>query len=179
MIRRSIREYRSDKEVNQKLNDLDQVSNANDLIDEIKIRIEALEGERKTILAPMEAVSQLVTKFFQNSGISFGPRLKIGEAATAVNSELLSAGEKQLLSFICYNAFYSNTIVFIDEPELSLHVDWQRILFSVLLKQGSNNQFVIATHSPFIYSRYPEKEVCIDPENDRGGELDSRFSLDL
>ena len=38
-------------------------------------------------------------------------------------------GEKQMLSFLCYNAFANQTCIFIDEPEISLHVDWQRILF--------------------------------------------------
>lgn len=81
---------------------------------------------------------------------------------------MLSAGEKQMLSFICYNAFYNNTIFFIDEPELSLHVDWQRRLFLTLNQQNPSNQFIITTHSPFIYSKYPEKEVCVDIKKDKG-----------
>ncbi|WP_404977927.1 AAA family ATPase [Agrobacterium tumefaciens] len=56
--------------------------------------------------------------------------------------------------------------IFIDEPELSLHVDWQRQLFPLLLSQQQSNQFIIATHSPFIYSKYPDREVVVDP--DRG-----------
>lgn len=87
---------------------------------------------------------------------------------TAFDINCLSAGEKQILNFISYNAFYDNTIFFIDEPEISLHADWQRILFRMLMKQNPTNQFIISTHSPFIYSKYPEKEVCIDPELDRG-----------
>ena len=55
-----------------------------------------------------------------------------------------------------------NTIFLIDEPELSLHVDWQRILFRKLMEQGSSNQFIVATHSPFIYSQYPQKELFLD-----------------
>jgi predicted ATPase len=73
-----------------------------------------------------------------------------------------------MLSFIAYNAFYRDAVFFIDEPELSLHVDWQRQLFSILLSQQTSNQFVIATHSPFIYSKYPDKELLIDPS--RGDE---------
>lgn len=67
-----------------------------------------------------------------------------------------------MLSFLCYNFFYDNSIIFIDEPELSLHTDWQRLLFPILLKQKKDNQFIIATHSPFIYSKYPDKEIIID-----------------
>jgi predicted ATP-dependent endonuclease of OLD family len=71
-----------------------------------------------------------------------------------------------MLSFICYNAFYRESVVFIDEPELSLHVDWQRQLFTILQNQQSSNQFIIATHSPFIYSKYPDKEISLG--DDRG-----------
>ncbi len=66
-----------------------------------------------------------------------------------------------MLSFICYNAFHKNSIVFIDEPELSLHVDWQRQLYPILKSQESGNQFIFATHSPFIYGKYPDKEVMV------------------
>lgn len=76
----------------------------------------------------------------------------------------LSAGEKQLLTFISYNIFHSNTIFFIDEPELSLHVDWQSKLFSLLKEQNPTNQFIISTHSPFIYSIFPDKEIVIDSD---------------
>ncbi|KOR09775.1 hypothetical protein ABW55_16105, partial [Acinetobacter sp. C15] len=80
----------------------------------------------------------------------------------------LSAGEKQILTLISYNSFIDNTIFFIDEPEISLHADWQRILFRILMKQNPTNQFIITTQSPFIYSKYPKNEVCVDPTSDRG-----------
>lgn len=92
--------------------------------------------------------------------------LNFGDAANAINSDLLSAGEKQMFSFIAYNTFYQDTIFIIDEPELSLHIDWQRTLFPTLLKQGTSNQFIVATHSPFIYSKYPDKELQLI--SDRG-----------
>ena len=86
-------------------------------------------------------------------------------AKGAIASDKLSSGEKQMLSFLCYNAFSENTAIFIDEPELSLHVDWQRLLLPTLLEQGTGNQFFIATHSPFIYAKYPDKEI---PLGDKG-----------
>ena len=89
------------------------------------------------------------------------------EAKEAISSDKLSAGEKQMLSFLCYNAFSDNMPIFIDEPELSLHVDWQRLLFPTLLKQGQKNQFFVATHSPFIYAKYPDKEFLLN--DNRGG----------
>ncbi|AOX21148.1 hypothetical protein A0U90_02775 [Kozakia baliensis] len=135
---------------------------ADAILDEVATQIVESEHRREAIMAPFEAVRKLVERLFRNYGINFGTRMSFGDAANAVNSDSLSAGEKQMLSFICYNAFYSNAAVLIDEPELSLHVDWQRQLFSILLSQQSSNQFIIATHSPFIYGKYPDKEVSID-----------------
>lgn len=86
----------------------------------------------------------------------------MGEAKEAMFSDKLSAGEKQMLSFICYNAFSQDSVFFIDEPEISLHVDWQRTLFPTLMSQSSNNQFFVATHSPFIYSKYEDMMVSPD-----------------
>jgi predicted ATP-dependent endonuclease of OLD family len=58
-------------------------------------------------------------------------------------------------------------VIFIDEPELSLHPDWQRLLMPTLLEIAPTNQFFIATHSPFIYAKYPDKEIILD--QDKGG----------
>lgn len=140
----------------------DKLNSANQLLDDIRMEIEGMEGSREDIMRPLEAVRDLVMQLFRHAGIRLG-RLRFGDAAVAVNSDALSAGEKQMLSFIAYNAFYRNAVFLIDEPELSLHVDWQRQLFSVLMSQQTSNQFIIATHSPFIYSKYPEKELLIDP----------------
>ncbi|WP_347554849.1 AAA family ATPase [Robbsia sp. KACC 23696] len=147
-----IRQYENTQTVKQ---------DADALLSETRAEIEKIEEFSSKTLAPLTAIRALVEKLFQHSGISFGKRLSFGDAAAAVNSDALSAGEKQMLSFICYNAFYKNSIIFIDEPELSLHVDWQRRLYAILESQESGNQFIFATHSPFIYGKYPEKEVSI------------------
>lgn len=148
--------------------DADRLDSANQLLDDIRAEIEGMEGSREEIMRPLEAVRNLAMRLFRHSGIKLGRNLNFGDAAGAVNSDALSAGEKQMLSFIAYNAFYRDSVFLIDEPELSLHVDWQRQLFSVLMAQQTSNQFVIATHSPFIYSKYPDKELLIDPS--RGDE---------
>ena len=68
-----------------------------------------------------------------------------------------------LQRFLC-----KDTAIFIDEPELSLHVDWQRpsLAYTLLGTRQRDNQFFVATHSPFIYTKYPDKEFMLD--EDRG-----------
>ncbi|MFN8351883.1 MAG: ATP-binding protein [Flavobacteriales bacterium] len=136
-----------------------------DLIKSIQEDIESVEAKRVDTLKPFTALAGLVQRIFQYKGIVFSG-LTIGEVSNAIASEKLSAGEKQMLSFICYNTFVQGSVIFIDEPELSLHPDWQRTLVPILLEQGSGNQFFMATHSPFIYAKYPEKEIILS--EDRG-----------
>lgn len=152
-----IRQYEKTQSVRQE---------ADALLSETRAEIEKIEEFRSETMKPLDAIWVLVEKLFQHSGISFGKRLSFGDTADAIASDSLSAGEKQMLSFICYNAFHKNSVIFIDEPELSLHVDWQRQLYPVLQSQDSGNQFIFATHSPFIYAKYPDKEVSIG--SDRG-----------
>ena len=110
---------------------------------------------------PFKVLSQMVSEVFGDKTIKISPTLGFGAGGVKVPASKLSAGEKQMFGFLVYNALLKNAIIFIDEPELSLHVDWQRILFRQLMEQGSNNQFIVATHSPFIYSQYPQKELFL------------------
>ncbi|MCY4025591.1 MAG: AAA family ATPase [Acidobacteria bacterium] len=66
----------------------------------------------------------------------------------------LSSGEQQEL-VLHYDLLFrvpSNTVVMIDEPELSLHVAWQKRFLPELLETVKLSEFdaVVATHSPFI-----------------------------
>ena len=36
------------------------------------------------------------------------------------------------------------------------------------MSQETDNQFIVSTHSPFIYSKYPEKELAL--ALDKGGQ---------
>ena len=44
----------------------------------------------------------------------------------------------------------TNSILIMDEPEISLHFEWQKQLIEVIRKLNPNVQLIIATHSPFI-----------------------------
>lgn len=129
-----------------------------ELIDSIQRDIELVDANRNKTFRPFAVLNELVQRIFQYKGISMST-FTIGEVSDAIASDKLSAGEKQMLSFICYNTFTKDSVIFIDEPELSLHPDWQRTLVPILLEQSKSNQFFMATHSPFIYAKYPDKEI--------------------
>ena len=67
----------------------------------------------------------------------------------------LSSGEKQLL-YILLTVFLQNhepSILLLDEPEISMHIYWQRELISIIRELNPNCQLIIATHSPTIISQ--------------------------
>ena len=168
----------------QRNSDKDKVSEIPESASSLLDAIQKVDKETERMKKPFSVLSELTRKIFRynailvteklilgekNDGLAFGEGsedIAIEEINDAISSDKLSSGEKQMLSYLCYNAFYKDTAIFIDEPELSLHVDWQRRLFPTLLEQGENNQFFVATHSPFIYAKYPDKEFLLD--EDRG-----------
>ncbi len=149
--------------------------NDKNVLQEIEDLVKETDNQKDTLLKPFKVLSNLIREIFTDKSISINRVLTLGEAQNAISSDKLSAGEKQMLSFLCYNYFSEKTSIFIDEPELSLHTDWQRILFPTLLEQGSDNQFFVATHSPFIYTKYPDKEHILDL--DKGNQL-SKWTVD-
>ena len=82
----------------------------------------------------------------------------------------LSSGEKQLflrtLAIRMLNP--ENSIILIDEPELSLHPKWQQRIVDVYRKIGKNNQIIIATHSPHILGSVRKENIMLlDKDDDR------------
>lgn len=67
----------------------------------------------------------------------------------------LSSGEKQLVYILIKILLQNNEeyIVFMDEPEISLHVDWQEHLIEVVRELNPNCQLIIASHAPALLMR--------------------------
>lgn len=61
-----------------------------------------------------------------------------------------------------------NSIILIDEPELSLHPKWQERIIKVYERIGKNNQIIIATHSPHILGSVPKENIIILSKNEEG-----------
>jgi predicted ATPase len=69
------------------------------------------------------------------------------------NLSTLSSGERQILTMLFSATRMSATdtgVFLIDEPELSLHVDWQRIILTELNAQAPSRQIIACTHSPEV-----------------------------
>ena len=79
--------------------------------------------------------------------------ITVGETKDAISSDKLSSGEKQMLSFLCYNAFSGDTAIFIDEPELSLHVIGETITIKGSIRECQCPQKSPYHRSLWLYCR--------------------------
>lgn len=85
-----------------------------------------------------------------------GSRMPIFQNSLGKTFEIdgLSSGEKQLFFRIMALKMIeaNNSIILIDEPEISLHPSWQQKILKLYENVGENNQVIVATHSPHVIS---------------------------
>lgn len=64
----------------------------------------------------------------------------------------LSSGERQVVFIFLkvINASINNSLILMDEPEISLHLSWQEKLLDEISKVNTSSQIIIVTHSPAI-----------------------------
>lgn len=72
-----------------------------------------------------------------------------------LNVNQLSSGEKQLVSILITTILQEGkeVIFFMDEPEISLHVDWQEQLIDIIKTLNPNCQLIISSHAPAVLMR--------------------------
>lgn len=93
--------------------------------------------------------------------------LTIQDKNGPISLNMLSSGEKQLVFLLCAAivARRSRSLILIDEPELSLNYKWQRMIAGSLANLSSpSTQFVTASHSIEIISRYADSSVELHNE---------------
>lgn len=64
----------------------------------------------------------------------------------------LSSGEKQMLVILLTVLVRDNDhcVLFMDEPEASLHIEWQQRLIGMIRELNPNLQLILTTHSPAV-----------------------------
>lgn len=81
---------------------------------------------------------------------------------TQIKLDDLSSGEKQIISFMSY-LYLDNKpkLVLIDEPELSLSIEWQRLVIPDMIESKNVVQLLAITHSPFIFDNALNKKAKV------------------
>lgn len=65
---------------------------------------------------------------------------------------MLSSGEKQMLIILLTVLVEDRqpTVLLMDEPEVSLHIEWQQKLLELILDLNPSAQIIVTTHSPAV-----------------------------
>jgi predicted ATPase len=108
----------------------------------------------------IQSLFQQIDALFEGTGkkISIDPFsnklvFKRGESLIQLNE--LSSGEKQIM-LILFRVFLMEKqpyLLLMDEPEISLHIEWQYKLIKVIRELNSNCQLILSTHSPSIFGK--------------------------
>ncbi|MFA0164388.1 AAA family ATPase [Vibrio splendidus] len=131
-------------------------------VDEAIGEIEKVYFSKQETLGRFETFKTIINEFlssekkfsFDDSGIfsfTFKDR--------PVDIEQLSSGEQHLIAILgklCTTAYGASTFI-ADEPELSLHLDWQRNMLNAIKQLSPKTQVIVATHSPAIITRESNK----------------------
>ena len=84
-----------------------------------------------------------------------------------IDLQLLSSGEKQIVTFFAYMVFglknTNQSLFIVDEPELSLHLQWQLEFVDTLFELNPDIQLIFATHSPEIIGKRRNKAFKLIP----------------
>jgi ABC-type cobalamin/Fe3+-siderophores transport system ATPase subunit len=145
----------SQEEFERKYKETGQIKSIVKQIDLIERRIEKVTAPRqrlKELLESMYSRNKQIVFSEKEISVEISNKGKIGLPS-------LSSGEKQLF-FISLAALQSgNSSLIIDEPELSMHVDWQKKLVVSLRDLNPTVQLILATHSPEITADLADEKV--------------------
>lgn len=116
------------------------------------------KSRTEQIYSQIEIFIGIIKDFISDKEFEFeGGKLVIKTTDGPISHERLSSGEKQLMILMIEALLQGRQphIFLADEPELSLHIAWQRMVIPAVMKINPNAQIIAATHSPEIASKYP------------------------
>jgi energy-coupling factor transporter ATP-binding protein EcfA2 len=130
------------------------------LLRNVVARITDVERQIGKAQAPSRKLESLLHELF-NGGkqVRLDKGISVSSRAENIPIELLSSGEKQMLLILLEALAAGDHSIIIDEPEISMHVDWQRRLVESMRIVNPEAQIVIATHSPEVMAGVPETSI--------------------
>lgn len=136
--------------------------NRDDRLREVVIDIDRVEKRIETAMASFEKLKQLIADLYTGEKEvilkATGIAVRTSDGRD-IGLASLSSGEKHLLWIFIEALLVEENCLLIDEPELSLHIDWQSRLISAMHQLNSKAQFILATHSPSIVADLPERNI--------------------
>ena len=155
------------KKINERFNHrpLDAVRQTKKIIDL------SLESKRKSeeLYSQLTLFQELLNSFMKDKLFQFDAGDLVIETPNGlVRYDDLSSGEKQLLILFIETLLQDEKphVFVADEPELSLHIDWQRKIVPALLELNPNAQVIVATHSPEVAATFRDQVFDMEDLSD-------------
>lgn len=114
------------------------------------------EEETNSIFRQVHLFNQKLKDFIPDKDFDVSRGMLLLTKPARVEITKLSSGEKQLLILLIEALLQrQRTCIFLaDEPELSLHIAWQRRIVRAIRELNPNAQVIVATHSPEIAGQH-------------------------
>ncbi len=124
-------------------------------------KVLTIQDRIKTIEAPSRKFAEIVSNVFSgDKELSLDrPRLEIRASGRRIALESLSSGERQMLRILVESLSAGRNSIIIDEPELSMHVDWQYHLINSMRELNPDAQIIAATHSPEVQAELNDSSI--------------------
>ena len=104
---------------------------------------------------PKKKFQDIVDDLFADTGktiVRSANEIQLNQMGEVLQPYQLSSGEKQMLVILLTVLIEDQKpyVLFMDEPEVSLHVDWQQRLIDLILDLNPNVQIILSTHAPAV-----------------------------
>lgn len=124
--------------------------------------IQKVELRIQQTMAPRDKLQSLIERLYTGGKhVSFGDKSVMVDDydRKPISLASLSSGEKHLMRILVDTLIAEDNTIMIDEPEISLHIDWQRELLATMHALNPRAQFIVATHSPEIMANVPDERI--------------------
>ncbi len=161
--------------------------NYSSILEIYRNKLKDRKTERERVFSPTNAFQESVNVFLAEKSLKIGsrgaevvPRTRATvfiqpAVGKSYGVTALSSGERQILTMLYSTSRspFRSGCCLIDEPELSLHIDWQRIILEQIAQQHQGRQIIACTHSPEVGADHGDCVQFFTPQAlDVGGELD-------
>ena len=97
----------------------------------------------------------LVDDLFEDTGkkiVRTENEIRFSQIGEVLSPYQLSSGEKQMLAILLTVLVEDGQpyVLFMDEPEVSLHIEWQKRLIDLIMELNPQVQIILTTHSPAV-----------------------------
>lgn len=111
--------------------------------------------EAQALSLPKTTFQNIIDNLFKETGkelIRSENEIRFKQGSDILEPYNLSSGEKQILAILLTVLVEDNKpyVLLMDEPEVSLHIEWQKQLIDLILELNPNVQIILTTHSPAV-----------------------------